>query len=67
MTDLQKSWTLRKIEQRASKIESIRSLMRDEMRLAHSQGASLREIAGAARVSYETVRGLIRQDQASGS
>lgn len=58
-----KTQTLRKIEQRVAMIESVRELMQNEMRLAHSQGASLREIATAAGVSHEKVRGLISQDQ----
>ena len=53
---------LKEIELQTAKLEKLRSEREQRIREAHEAGASLRELAGAARVSYETVRRMISAD-----
>ena len=58
---------IRKVERAARKVAAAQSELREAIRFSHSEGASLRQLAKASDLSHETVRGLIRTDQASGS
>ena len=58
MTDLQP------VKRAAAKAAVSRAALESAIRQAHENGAPLRAIAEAASVSHETVRRLIRSDQA---
>jgi transposase len=50
---------LQKVERAAAKAAVSREALEAAMRDAHAEGASLRAIATAASVSYETVRRVV--------
>lgn len=52
------------VRRRASETRESQRKLKTAILDAHKTGATLREIAKAADMSHEKVRGLIRQDQA---
>ena len=57
---------IRKVERAARKLSEAGRQLEDAIRFSHTEGASLRQLAKAAGMSHEKVRGLISRDQASG-
>lgn len=55
---------LAQVKRAAAKAARSRAALEAAMRSAHQDGAALRKIADAAGMSHESVRRLIRSDQA---
>lgn len=55
--------TIVRVHQAAAKAAVARQNLEREIRKAHKDGAPLRQIAAAAKVSHETVRRILRSEE----